>query len=169
MAKEVNKEVKKKLQHQCPTIKYYENTKYALNRKVTNITDNPRKCKHGKCKTNLMYILRAIVMLFLRAKVIPVSPQIHANVCAYFFFWTIVFIHVSDIVLFLKFLLGIHSLIKYVHIVNAELIESTLKQTIMCLCFDDFFNSSRNIKKWCVHIICIARFIWLMFILKKYR
>jgi hypothetical protein len=34
MAKEVNKEVKKKLQHQCPTIKYYENTKYALNRKV---------------------------------------------------------------------------------------------------------------------------------------
>jgi hypothetical protein len=35
MAKEVNKEVKKKLQHQCPTIKYCENTKYALNRKVT--------------------------------------------------------------------------------------------------------------------------------------
>jgi hypothetical protein len=35
MAKEVNKEVKKKLRHQCPTIKYYENTKYALNRKVT--------------------------------------------------------------------------------------------------------------------------------------
>jgi hypothetical protein len=35
MAKEVNKEVKKKLQHQCPTIKYYENTKYALNRKLT--------------------------------------------------------------------------------------------------------------------------------------
>ena len=35
---------------------------------------------HGKCKTNLMYILRAIVMLFLRAKVIPVNPQIHANV-----------------------------------------------------------------------------------------
>ena len=27
-----------------------------------------------------MYILRAIVMLFLRAKVIPVNPQIHANV-----------------------------------------------------------------------------------------
>jgi hypothetical protein len=27
----------------------------------------------------------------------------------------------------------------YVHIVNAELIESTLKQTIMCLYFDDFF------------------------------
>jgi hypothetical protein len=44
--------------------------------------------------------------------------------------------HVSDVVLFLKFLLGIHLLIKYVHIVNAELIESTLKQTIMCLCFD---------------------------------
>jgi hypothetical protein len=31
-------------------------------------------------------------------------------------------------------------------IVNAELIESTLKQTIMCLCFDDFFYGSRNIK-----------------------
>jgi hypothetical protein len=27
-----------------------------------------------------MYILRAIVMLFLHAKVIPVNPQIHANV-----------------------------------------------------------------------------------------
>jgi hypothetical protein len=32
MAKEVI--VKKKLQDQCPTIKYYENTKYALNRNV---------------------------------------------------------------------------------------------------------------------------------------
>jgi hypothetical protein len=75
-------------------------------------------------------------------KVIPVKPQIHANVVLififYFFFFVPLFIHVSDIVLFLKFLLGTHSLIKYVHIVNAELIESTLKQTIMCLCFDDF-------------------------------
>ena len=42
MAKEVNKEVKKKLQHQYPTIKYYENTKYALNRKVTK--KNPHNC-----------------------------------------------------------------------------------------------------------------------------
>jgi hypothetical protein len=33
------------------------------------------------------------------------------------------FVHVPDIV---------HFLIKYVDIVNAELIESTLKQTIMC-------------------------------------
>jgi NCAIR mutase (PurE)-related protein len=32
MAKKVNKEVKKKLQQQCPTIKYYENTKYILNK-----------------------------------------------------------------------------------------------------------------------------------------
>jgi hypothetical protein len=32
----------------------------------------------------------------------------------------------------------IHSLIKYVDIVNSELIESTLKQTIMCSCFKDF-------------------------------
>jgi hypothetical protein len=39
MAKEVNKEVKKKLQHQCPTMKYYENTKYALNRKETKKID----------------------------------------------------------------------------------------------------------------------------------
>ena len=54
--------------------------------------------------------------------------------------------HVSDIALFLKCLLGIHLLIKYVHIVNAELIESTLKQTIMCLCFDDFFMAL-DIKK----------------------
>ena len=82
-----------------------------------------------------MYILRAIIL---------VNPQIHANVmrplCVLIFLLLFFFtIHVSDIVLFLKFLLGIHSLIKYVHIVNAELIESTLKQTIMCLCFDDFF------------------------------
>jgi CRISPR/Cas system CMR-associated protein Cmr3 (group 5 of RAMP superfamily) len=35
MAEEVNKKLKKKLQHQCPTIKYYENTKCALNGKVT--------------------------------------------------------------------------------------------------------------------------------------
>ena len=85
-------------------------------------------------------------MIFLRAKVISVNPQIHANVmrplCVlifiFYFYFEPSFIHVSDIVLFLKFLLGIHSLIKYVHIVNAELIESTLKQTIMYLCFDDF-------------------------------
>ena len=38
---------------------------------------NPRKCKKKK---SLRYILRVIVMLFLRAKVIPVNPQIHANV-----------------------------------------------------------------------------------------
>ena len=31
------------------------------------------------------------------------------------------------------------------YIVNAELIENTLRQT-MCLCFDDFFYGSRNIK-----------------------
>ena len=91
-----------------------------------------------------MYILLAIVMLFLRAKVIPVNPPNRRkcnapSVCAYVFFFYPLFIHVSNIVLFLEFLLGIHSLIKYVHIVNAELIESTLKQTIMCLCFDNFF------------------------------
>jgi hypothetical protein len=36
-------------------------------------------------------------------------------------FFKPLFIHVSDIVLFLTFLLGIHSLIRYVHIVNAVL------------------------------------------------
>ena len=52
MAKEVNKMVKKKLQHQCPTIKYYENTKYTLNRKVTKkihtivmCLSSSRKCR----------------------------------------------------------------------------------------------------------------------------
>ena len=63
-------------------------------------------------------------MLFLHANVILVNPQIHTNVmrllCVliYFNFFEPLLIHVSDIVLFLKFLLGIHSLIKYVHIVN---------------------------------------------------
>jgi hypothetical protein len=38
------------------------------------------------------------------------------------------FVHAPDIIVFFKFLLGIHSLIKYVDIVNAELIESTLKK-----------------------------------------
>ena len=74
-------------------------------------------------------------MLFLRAKVIPVNPQIHANVMRPLsvlkFIFEPLFVHAPDIVVFLKFLLGIHSLIKYVDIVNAELIESTLKQTIM--------------------------------------
>ena len=59
-------------------------------------------------------------MLFLRAKVIPVNPQIHANVmrplCVlifiFYFYFEPSFIHVSDIVPFLKFILGIHSLIK---------------------------------------------------------
>jgi hypothetical protein len=37
----------------------------------------------------------------------------------------------------------IHSLIKYVDIVNAELIESTLKQTIMCSCFNDILWLSK--------------------------
>jgi hypothetical protein len=55
---------------------------------------------------------------------------------------------------------------KYVDIVNAELIESTLKQTIMCNCFNDFLWLSKY-KKCCVHLIFIDCFIWLMFILKK--
>ena len=66
-------------------------------------------------------------MPFLRPNVIPVNPQIHANVmCPMFvlnFIFEPLFVHVPDIV---------HFLIKYVDIVNAELIESTLKQTIMC-------------------------------------
>ena len=54
---------------------------------------------------------------------------------------------------------------KYVDIVNAELIESILKQTIMCNCFNDFLWLSKY-KKCCVHLIFIDCFILLMFILK---
>jgi hypothetical protein len=72
-------------------------------------------------------------MPFLRANVIPVNPQIHANVmrplltlflshCLYMY--PISFISLN--------FFSVPSLIKYVDIVNAELIESTLKQTIMC-------------------------------------
>ena len=52
----------------------------------------------------------------------------------------------------------IHSLIKYVDIVNAELIESTLKQTIMCSSFNDFVWLSKY-KKCCMHLIFIDCFI----------
>ena len=68
------------------------------------------------------------------------------------------FVHAPDIIVFLKFLLCIHSLIKYVDIVNAELIESILKQTIMCSCFNDFLWLSKY-KKCCVHLIFIDCFI----------
>ena len=92
-------------------------------------------------KKSLRYIIRAIVMFFLRAKVIPVNLQTHANVmrplCVLNFIFEPLFVHVPDFVLFLKFLLGT-SLIEYVDFVNAELIESTLKQTITCSCFNDF-------------------------------
>jgi hypothetical protein len=52
MAKEVNKEVKKKLQQPCPTIKYYENKKYALNRKLTKKIRTIVLClsSSGKCR-----------------------------------------------------------------------------------------------------------------------
>jgi hypothetical protein len=53
-----------------------------------------------------------------------------------------------------------NSLKKYVDIVNAELIESTLKQTIMCSCFNDFLWFSKY-EKYCVHLIFIDCFIWL--------
>ena len=56
MAKEVNKEVKKKLQHQCPTIKYYENTKCALNRKVTKKIPQLSRVKSSrKCRIFFPY------------------------------------------------------------------------------------------------------------------
>ena len=48
--------------------------------------------------------------------------------------------------------------LKYVDIVNAELIESTLKQTRMCSCFNDFLWLSKY-KKCCVHLIFIDCFI----------
>jgi hypothetical protein len=61
-----------------------------------------------------MYILRAIVMLFLRAlKVIPVNPQIHGNVmCPLFvlnFIFEPLFVHAPDIIVFLKFHLGTYT------------------------------------------------------------
>jgi hypothetical protein len=53
-------------------------------------------------KKSIGYILRAIVML--RAKVIPVNLQIHANVmrplCVLNFIFELSFVHVPDIVLF---------------------------------------------------------------------
>jgi hypothetical protein len=71
-------------------------------------------------------------MLFLRAKVIPVNLQIHGNIMrplwVLSFIFEPLFVHALDITVFFKFLLGIHSLIKYVDIVNAEMIENTLKK-----------------------------------------
>ena len=105
-------------------------------------------------------------MLFLRAKVIPVNPQIHGNVmCPLFvlnFIFEPLFVHAPEHPISYCFLeissRYIHSLIKYVDIVNAELIESTLKQTIMCSCFNDFLWLSKY-KKCCVHLIFIDCFI----------
>jgi hypothetical protein len=61
-------------------------------------------------KETLRYILRAIVMPFLRANVIHVNPQIHANVMRPLFVLNFIFeplfVHVPDIVHFLKFLLS---------------------------------------------------------------
>jgi hypothetical protein len=55
-------------------------------------------------KKSIRYILPAIVMLFLRAKVIYVNRQIHANVmrplCVLNFIFEPLFVHVPDIVLF---------------------------------------------------------------------
>jgi hypothetical protein len=66
--------------------------------------------------------------------VIPVNPQIHGNVmCPLFvlnFIFEPLFVHPPDIIVFLKISSKyVHSLIKYVDIVNAELIESS----IVCL------------------------------------
>jgi hypothetical protein len=51
-------------------------------------------------KKSLRYILRSIVMLFLRAKVIPVNPQIHGHVmCSLFvlsFIFEPLFVHAPD-------------------------------------------------------------------------
>jgi hypothetical protein len=76
----------------------------------------------------------------------------------------------------------IHSLIKYVDIVNAELIESTLKQTIMCSCFNDFVWLSKYKKmlhasniywllrlinvhiEWSVYSIIIFVYFWSIYI-----
>jgi hypothetical protein len=58
-------------------------------------------------KTSQVYF--NIAMLFLRANVIPVNPQIHANVMRPLFVLNFIFeplfVHVPNIVHFLKFLL----------------------------------------------------------------
>jgi hypothetical protein len=63
-----------------------------------------------KKKKSLGYILRAFAMLFLRAKMIPVNPQIHGNVmCPLFvlnFIFEPLFVYAPDIIVFLKFHLG---------------------------------------------------------------
>jgi hypothetical protein len=52
-------------------------------------------------------------MLFLRAKVIPVNPQIHENVmCPLFvlnFIFESLFVHAPRIIVFLKFHLGTYT------------------------------------------------------------
>ena len=47
-----------------------------------------------------------MVMLFLRAEVIPVNPQIHGNVMCPLF---VLFVHAPDIIVFLKFHLGTYT------------------------------------------------------------
>ena len=83
-------------------------------------------------------------MLFLRAKVIPVNPQIHANVmrlvCAYFFiyfFLTIVYtcIRYSS---FLE-ISSRYSLVNKICSYCKCRTDRKYTETIMCLCFDDFF------------------------------
>ena len=112
-------------------------------------------------------------MLFFRAKVIPVNSQIHANVmrplCVLIFF----------------FLTIVYACIRYSSFLEISSRYSLVNKICSyCKCRTDrkytetnnnvslfwwFFYGFRNKTKWCVHIICIARFIWLMFILKKYR
>ena len=83
-----------------------ENVMNKLN--IFEVTGNLRKCK-TKQKT-LRYILLEIVMPFFRANVISVNTQIHANVMLPLFVLNFIFetlfIHVPDIVHFLKFLLS---------------------------------------------------------------
>jgi hypothetical protein len=81
-----------------------------------------------------------------RAKVIPANPQIHANVmlplCVLIFYFFIA--TASTCIRYSSFL----------DIVNAELIESPLKQTIMCLCFDDFLIARKMYMRFvlCLHL-----------------
>ena len=118
-----------------------------------------------KTKT-LRYILRAIVMPFLCANVIPVNPQIHANVmCPLFvlnFIFETLFVHVPYIVLILKFLLGssVNKICWYCTCGTDR--KYTEKNPIMCSGFNDFIWLSKY-KNCCVYLICIARFIWLIF------
>jgi hypothetical protein len=121
------------------------------------------------------YILRAIVMPFLRANVIPVNPQIHANVMHPLFVLNFIFeplfVHVPDIVRFLKFLLStlVNKICWYCKCWTDRKYTETNNNVYIQVAVLMIFLWLSKYKNCCVHLLCIARCIWSMFILKKYR